>query len=67
MTADPAKQVAARDALDNRARGGAGGHGWLLIAELSRARVNRELDRALVVPTVDEESVGGAVFGGCVG
>jgi hypothetical protein len=54
-------------ALDNRAREGAACHGCLLIAEPSCERMNRDLDRAFVVPTVDEDSAECAFFGAWMG
>lgn len=44
---------------DGRGREGAACHGCLLIAEPSCERMNRDLDRALVVPTLEEA---GAAF-----
>ncbi len=40
---------------DGRRREGAACHGCLLIAEPSCERMNRDLDRTLVVPTVENE------------
>ncbi|MCB9682120.1 MAG: DUF1998 domain-containing protein [Alphaproteobacteria bacterium] len=47
---------------DGRGREGAACHGCLLIAEPSCERMNRDLDRALVVPTL--EDAGAAFLGG---
>lgn len=52
---------------DHRAREGAACHGCLLIAEPSCERMNRDLDRAFVVPTVDDGGGACAFFGGWVG
>jgi hypothetical protein len=52
---------------EGRHREGAACHGCLLIAEPSCERMNRDLDRTFVVPTVDEGSDDVAFFASWVG
>lgn len=42
---------------EDRLRHGAACHGCLLISEPSCERMNRDLDRALVVPTVEHDEL----------